>query len=460
MLWLLDHQLKSRNPAARRSAVEQLCQAPPRRALSSLRRALADADAEVRTLAATALGRLEDPRRLEPLLGALRDHDPQVVKAAILALRKIPDEQVTTSLAPLVRHADAGVRGHAAQALDSLGWCPPHQEDEIWFLVARGHFSKVVDFGAAAVPALEAALVGTSSSFGKGAVEALGEIGDARVVRPLANALKSSDPAVCAAAVTALYGLGDPAVGELLVGALRQKNAHVRAAAVEALGKLRATAALDHIRPLLADPVWEVRKEAAEALGRLKGPRAAEALAPSLNDGDADVRETTAIALGNIGDRRSIRPLVLALKDSTTGVRRMAAAALSRIDPEWSSSAEAQDAIAELKAALQDDDGNVRHFVGQLLVSLGAMDPDLAPAADPQAALDSSPVKRRKLAVTLFAALLCDPDRVLRQAAAEALGYLGDPRAQSALLRAQADADPGVSAAAQRAVQTLAAAPG
>ncbi|HVV72884.1 MAG TPA: HEAT repeat domain-containing protein, partial [Verrucomicrobiae bacterium] len=222
-----------------------------------------------------------------------------------------------------------------------------------------------------------------------------------------------------------------------------------------ALGRLRAVAAMEPIREMLKDPIWEVRKEAAESLARLNDRQAVPALGEALADSDADVREAAAIALGSLGDRRAIGPLVLALRDPTSGVRRITAAALSRIDTNWSSSPEARAAIEQLRAALQDNDPGVRHFVGQLLVNLGALDPEAAPGGTAEDFLASSPAKRRKLAVSLLVTVLCDSDRDLRQAAAEALGRLGDPRAESALRRLQGDPDAGVRTSAEIAILAL-----
>ncbi len=64
MLWLIQRQLKSKNVASRRKAVERLCDAPNPRALEALREAVDDEDAEVRRLAVTALGKLEVEERL------------------------------------------------------------------------------------------------------------------------------------------------------------------------------------------------------------------------------------------------------------------------------------------------------------------------------------------------------------------------------------------------------------
>jgi HEAT repeat protein len=107
---------------------------------------------------------------------------------------------------------------------------------------------------------------------------------------------------------------------------------------------------------------------------------------------------------------------------------------------------------------LYDRDPDVRHFVGQLLVSLGAAEPEAAAETAGSDMSASTLEKRRKLAVSLFLAILCDADRDLRQASAEALGRLGERRAESALVRALRDPDAAVRSAAERALQVLAGA--
>jgi len=101
MLWLIQRQLKSKNTASRRKALEGLCEAPQPRALGALSQALNDEDAEVRRLAATALGKLEIEERIEPLLTAARDRDADVQKAAIIGLKRTSDERVSAALVPL-----------------------------------------------------------------------------------------------------------------------------------------------------------------------------------------------------------------------------------------------------------------------------------------------------------------------------------------------------------------------
>jgi HEAT repeat protein len=69
--------------------------------------------------------------------------------------------------------------------------------------------------------------------------------------------------------------------------------------------------------------------------------------------------------------------------------------------------------------------------------------------------MTSPAVKRKRVATNIFIALLEDRDRDVRQAAAEALGRLGDDRAEQALTRASGDPDGDVAAATQMALQAL-----
>ena len=456
MLWLIQRRLKSKNIASRRKAVERLCRAPELRSLGALRAALADEDAEVRRLAATALGKLEGKGHLGPLLTALGDRDAEVQKAAILALKRTADERVPAALVPLLQHSNAGVRGCAAQVLGFLGWRPAKGEEEMWLLVAKGQCLRAAAHGAAALLPLEMVLNGGPYSLSVAAAQALGEIEDPRAIRALVKATQSNDPAVCAAAVDALVKVGGAEAVEPITGLLNHKSGQVRLAAVEALGRLSTAAGAAPLRALLRDPLWDVRHAAVEALARLKDNQAVEALTRTLDDSDADVREATAIALGSLGDRRAIGPLVLALKDTTRGVRRIAAAALSRIDENWSSSPQAREAAEKLKLALHDRNPDVRYSVGQLLVSLGAMEPEALPELALGEGSASTKEKCRRLAVSLFLTILGDADRDLRQAAAEALGRLGERRAEPGLVRALSDPDDTVRAAAGWALQELA----
>ncbi|HLH54949.1 MAG TPA: HEAT repeat domain-containing protein [Verrucomicrobiae bacterium] len=450
MLWHILHKLKSKDPEARRAAVEQLCQKPTDRALRVLRAMLEDEDVEVRRLTVKALGKLEVEQRFEALRSALEDRDGEVVQAAAAALKGGPADQLIPVLIRLLQHPFAGARGQAAQTLESFGWRPDNQEEEIHFRVAKAQFFQAAGFGVAAVPALEAALVSSSSAHGAAIVEALAHVGDRSVLRPLFQALKSADPAICIAAISGLTRLEWPEAVPGISALLRNRNAQVRVVAIEALGRFHAVQAANAIAGLLQDSAWEVRREAAETLGRLREDSAVEPLTAALSDSDTDVREAVVIALGNLKNAKAIGPLVLALKDPSSGVRRIAAATLSRIDTDWSRLPEARAAAEELKPALHDHDPGVRHFVGHLLAAMHATEPVAAPEG---VIGELDPEQRRKMAVTCFLRVLSDADRDLRLAAVLALSNLAGEGAQAALVRARMDSDPRVRAAAEQALK-------
>jgi hypothetical protein len=109
----------------------------------------------------------------------------------------------------------------------------------------------------------------------------------------------------------------------------------------------------------------------------------------------------------------------------------------------------------ELKVAIQEADPAVRFFVAQLLVGLGEMAGDSLASLVPDAQPASPAIKRKRMATSVFVALLDEPDRDIRQAAVQALGWLGGSTARQALTRTASDPDGDVAAATQMALQAL-----
>ncbi len=148
----------------------------------------------------------------------------------------------------------------------------------------------------------------------------------------------------------------------------------MRAAAVEALGRMGDKRIVEPIaESLLKDGSWDVRKLSVEALGRIREDRATELLWQALLDADHDVRQTAAAALGQIPDPRSIAPLVLALKDESSSVRQAAKAALRQIDRQWEISPGAQSMVPQLEAALNDREYWVAQSAADTLAKINDM---------------------------------------------------------------------------------------
>jgi HEAT repeat protein len=452
MRWFTEQRLKSGSASARRKAASALCENPDVGAFRALQAALADPDAEVRLLAARALGKIDHPERVEVLLRALGDPEAEVVKALILSLRNTPGSHTSAAISPFLRHVEPGVRSVAALVLEAQGWKPPGPEDQAWFFVARGRYSQAAALGALAIPALDWVIQHGPYSLAVSAVQALDQIKDPAAVELLLRALKSDQTAVVVAAADTLGRTGRARAVDTLAGMTRHPDPCVRLAVIEALGSLGATAAGPAVIEALSDSAWEVRRSAAEALGKLKGEGVLEALGRCLNDSDVDVRETAVVALGNLGDPGAISLLLPSLADAASGVRRLAAAALSRVNPDWMLSTEAREAVPGLVAALGTADADARYFAEPLVARLTSA--PVSQVASPPPGTPSAE-DRRRLAASLLAGLLGASHRDLRQAAAEALGRLPEVRCEQELLRALADEDAGVRNAVRQALAAI-----
>jgi HEAT repeat protein len=278
------------------------------------------------------------------------------------------------------------------------------------------------------------------------AAEALGKIGDARVVEPLIAALKDTDKDVRQAAAVALGKIGDARAVEPLIAALKDEERDVRAVATEALVKIGTLA----VEPLIA----------------------------ALKDRDSDVRQA-AYVLGEIGDARAVEPLIAALGDERSDVRQAAAKALDHLGWKpaqdesagwyWMAKRDWDKCVAlgalamePLIAALKDAEWRVHHAAAEALVKIGApaVEPLIAALKDAEwrvrldAAYALGKIGDTRAVEPLIAAIK-DRDSDVREAAAYALGAIGDARAVAPLIAALKDEEWDVRWAAAHALDRL-----
>jgi HEAT repeat protein len=179
----------------------------------------------------------------------------------------------------------------------------------------------------------------------------------------------------------------------------------------------------DLLRRLRARGEWK-RAEAAELLGRLRIGRAVGPLVAALHDPSEDVRTVAARSLAAIGDPDAVPALASALADPSRWTLSLVAENLMQMGP---------DAVQPLLDLLAGDDHNVRVAAVQILGEI----------RDP-AALSA-----------LIAVLAGAGNLNLRAQAAAALGRLGGPDAQTALLAALGDSQWQVRAQAAKALGRL-----
>ena len=331
--------------------------------------ALNDSDVNVRLVAVKTLQVYNGTEEaLDPLIKALHDTDPQVRVWAAIALgcSWIPNRQravqpLVEALADneiaLIGSGDARVgeqvRCNAAAALGEVG-------------------------GAEAVGPLAAALKDADSYFRRCAADALGQIGDAQAVKPLITALGDKDLDVRAAAAGALAKIGgSEAVGPLIELLSTNERASglfggagtggpVAGCAARALGELGDLRAVKPLIGALSDPSPPVRARAALALGHIGDSRSVRPLMVALGDAEASVRANAALALGLLGDRQAVPGLVAVMADMEcdTGCNAMLALGLLG-DPQ---------AIPAIRKTMEDSDWPVKLIASAALVLLGQPD--------------------------------------------------------------------------------------
>lgn len=175
----------------------------------------------------------------------------------------------------------------------------------------------------------------------------LGQIGDTRAVEPLIEALKDEYELFRSNAARALGLIGDARAVEPLANILSDEDKYVREDAEKALENIKLGGvkrddpnikkmeAKGDVKGLIKALKYEdknARRQAVYALVGIEDARLVEPLCQFLQDEDWDVGGTAAKILGNIGDARAVEPLIQALKDEDVHVKSEAAKALGKIE--------------------------------------------------------------------------------------------------------------------------------
>jgi len=305
-------------------------------------------------------------------------------------------------------------------------------------------------YGAAVVSALRA---GQSHIFYSEEQPFGGFRQDARAVATAVDGIHSPEIAVRRVAADILGRLSVTEATDAIVNALDDEDASVRVALLRALGSARASPALLEVAVLLEDPDPEVRQEAIATITKLTGyPKGVkEYLEPLLNDQDTAVRCQAAAALLQLEEHSEARSILvqLASADSDDGVD-------DGLEDRHEDGLE--DALED---ALEDEQRiNDRIIALRVLADIGGQENYYIAAAGLD---DPSPAIRRTSA-RLIANLdpeLClyplqnalgDEDEYVRRAAAEALGKIGEPAVEVALVALN---DPALEQGALLALQYL-----
>ncbi len=382
-------------------AIQSLGTAGGDRSIQALTTALTDRARDVRWVTALTLAHLKNPQTLAPLIDALPQADRELRRVMVGALNTI-DPSWRTS-AP------------AKEAINRLidGLKMPNQSRYQTVQVLSEMDAEWKTRAGAAMDFFVAQLAAGDLMARIQAVEALGQIGDARIAPSLLEALKDPNKQVQYIAIRALGELRDARAVEPLVEALEHRDPGIVSAAALALGELRDTRAVEPLMTILSNTEQGVfRLGTIQTLGVLKDPRATALLTEQLDDTSVQVRRIATEALGEIGDRGAIAPLLKILNDQSAEVRWAGADALGSIGD------------ASVADTLISIIGKGRIWARRMVRVLDRLDTNWR---EREATLQIE---------TYFLKHIDHPEPEVQWRSAEALGEIAAPRARQKLLQA------------------------
>jgi HEAT repeat protein len=388
----LDYTRDPAIPIAAAQALGRICPPGETFAVRRLANQIHSKDPDLRRAALLSAGQIGSSEAAgDVVMTFQRETDPRVWEAAAWALAQIDNDRTLKALEECFT-ADQPDRHQAVvQALDTLGWQPGQNRLSAWYWLTRGdldalealgplalpplinrlhsqnnavsaHAADILALlGAPAVEALIRALSDPDPFVRQQAARALGEIGDARAVKPLLLALSDRAQVVRTAAVAALLKGDDPDIlAKIAEGMIRDAalweagQAHldrlqthlIRQALIrlshpaeakqdagrQALVRLGAAAVLSLIEALETKNAHEMAG-AAKALMQINDPRAVPGLIHALEEGEITNKHSLPLidALGKLGDARAVPALARFLRASLPSVQRAAVTALGEI---------------------------------------------------------------------------------------------------------------------------------
>ncbi len=329
------------------------------------------------------------------------------------------------------------------------------------FLLSWSARDQLVELGLAAAPALRVGLSDPNEHIRTHCAQVLGMIVDPDAVDALVKNLEDPQPMPRLQAAIALGKIGNPSAAEALRAAAGDRDVDVRAASIVSLGKLGdpeiliaaehnadspRLAELAHLFGLFGQASIERKKFHARELGRLGHPLALPWLVLHREDFE-DVAETI-VAIAGAG--RLDLPSPVTPEDPveawTTWLHRALLANAKQL----------RDRLDDPKTVLLEREGDeeARKIATLSLSTLTSL-LNVSETTEHERFLIAElfGIIGHPAAVDPLAQLLVsDPSILVREAAAAALGRIGDPQASTALERGLADDERYVRAASARAL--------
>ena len=386
---------------------------------------LKDADAQVACAAAAALGRIGGDKPASALEAALATAPPPVRSTAAHACVRCADrflaeggaekaiklyDAVRKAKVPQQRQIEA-IRGailaRKAEGIPLLVEQLKAADKDLFNIGLR--VARELS-GPEATDALVAQLAGLKPNRRAMLILALADRGDPKALPAVLAAAKSGDKEVRLVAMDALEQLGNASCVPVLLGVALEADADVAKKAKVTLARLPGKDVEADIVARLPKATGKTRQVLIELVGLRRIEAALPALVECAGDADAGVRTAAVAAIGAIGTDKQVPDLVRILQKTTDGKERSViekaltgigaregAACVPHLMPLTKSTESAQrvialhalasaggpDALAAVKAALEDKDPGVQDEVARTLSTWPNKWPEDAAVAEP-----------------------------------------------------------------------------
>ncbi len=465
--------LKTVQPEIRPQVIQALSRDQHQRVTDALLPLLQDEATEVRVWAVPALGERDDPRVAPAMLEASRDPAQQVRDFAVRTLWRFPTQEAESRLLEALTDNAFQVRMSAAIAIRAA--LDMRQDTTLRRTAVQPLIGRLADENVhvrclaiealvatrdpAVVPTLMPLLKDKEVPVCHHAINALGDLRDARTVSPLLALMQTGDGDSALLAAESVRRIGKPAVPKILDAYWQAKEPAQRLKLFDLLKQMRDPAlAAFYADVFIRETDSELRTVSARALETAFDARAVPALLAAIQDTDPIVRQAAASALRPSPERATTDALLPLLHDPQANVRIAAICALyGRGDDR---------VMPALAAGLKDRDPDVRASAIQCLQEETELLEALLQAVQDKEAVVRQAVWRaleqqyrigrradRPRIITALLTLLENADAGMRQEMMFTLGEYTEPQVIDALATlTQRDASPQVRQFAARAL--------
>ncbi|HXG57743.1 MAG TPA: HEAT repeat domain-containing protein [Thermoanaerobaculia bacterium] len=312
---------------------------------------------------------------LRALVRIAEAEKPRIVEQTerTLIQRKFRESFPTEKIAPLIEHLRATPKREVKNfILKFLGWSGDEralpvlldylQQPDTAEVAAQG----LIDFGAAAVPAILTALQNTDEDDTVALLlRVLDVVGGRESIPSILPFLDHENPSIRRLAIETLGEVADPASIDYLLAKLDDPDVASQQAAVNSISALVAAfpefkgEVLAKIRKLLQSPSVPAKLNSLSVYVNIQGEGYHDELLLASKDSDAVIRQKAVSLMGKFGEERFADQLVLSLADESTAVRLAAINAIVRLRPEKG--------LLPLISSLEDGDIWIRTAAAQAL---------------------------------------------------------------------------------------------